>query len=153
MGKSTRYVSRRIEDPDGRWQEVTVHLGESPLLWLHGRGKLDDRQLRAGEAIRSDWERAGLSARVTMDWNPVPSERRRLASPRGMEPTLGQMAARRRFDGAIQAAGPGLCDIVWRVACAGEGLAVAENALGWPSRAGKLVLGFALDRIADFYRL
>ncbi|MGK2909387.1 MAG: DUF6456 domain-containing protein, partial [Sphingobium sp.] len=25
--------------------------------------------------------------------------------------------------------------------------------LGWPSRSGKLVLVFALDRIADFYRV
>jgi hypothetical protein len=29
----------------------------------------------------------------------------------------------------------------------------AETALGWPARAGKLVLGLALDRVADFYRL
>jgi hypothetical protein len=42
---------------------------------------------------------------------------------------------------------------LWRVVCACEGLAAAETALGWPSRAGKLVLGFGLDRVADFYRL
>jgi hypothetical protein len=29
----------------------------------------------------------------------------------------------------------------------------AETALGWPARAGKLVLGLALDRIADHYRI
>jgi hypothetical protein len=29
----------------------------------------------------------------------------------------------------------------------------AETALGWPARAGKLVLGMALDRVADYYRL
>lgn len=153
MAKSTAYVLRRIEGPDGRWQELALHLRESPLLWLHGRGKLSDRQLRAGEAIRSDWERAGLNARTTMNWSPVPSERRRIGAARGIDPTLGQMAARRRFDGAIQAAGPGLADILWRVACAGEGLAAAESALGWPSRAGKLVLVFALDRVAGYYRL
>ena len=63
------------------------------------------------------------------------------------------MAARERFDGAIRAAGPGLADILWRVACAGEGLAAAEKALCWPSRAGKLVLTLALDRVADWYRV
>ena len=29
----------------------------------------------------------------------------------------------------------------------------AETALGWPARAGKLVLRFALDRVADYYRI
>ncbi len=51
------------------------------------------------------------------------------------------------------AAGPGLSDILWRVVCACEGLSVAEKALGWPVRAGKLVLGMALDRLADHYGL
>jgi hypothetical protein len=39
------------------------------------------------------------------------------------------------------------------VVCAGEGLPIAERALGWPARAGRLVLGIALDRLADHYRL
>ena len=60
---------------------------------------------------------------------------------------------RRRFDDAIAAAGPGLSDILWRVVCAGEGMRDAESALGWPARAGKLVLTLALDRIADYYRI
>jgi hypothetical protein len=30
---------------------------------------------------------------------------------------------------------------------------VAECALGWPARAGRLVLTMALDRLADHYRL
>jgi hypothetical protein len=29
----------------------------------------------------------------------------------------------------------------------------AESALGWPARAGKLVLTFALDRVANYYRV
>jgi hypothetical protein len=39
------------------------------------------------------------------------------------------------------------------VVCAGEGLPVAERALDWPARSGKLVLRLALERVADFYRL
>ena len=50
-------------------------------------------------------------------------------------------------------AGPGLADILWRVVCSGEGMREAETALGWPARAGKLVLTFALDRVADYYRV
>jgi hypothetical protein len=70
-----------------------------------------------------------------------------------MDPTLVQIAAKRRFDAAVAAAGPGLADILWRVVCAGEGLSLAEKGLGWPARAGKLVLGLALDRVASHYGL
>ena len=63
------------------------------------------------------------------------------------------MAARARFGGAIEAAGKGLEDILWRVVCACEALPTAEKALEWPARSGKLVLRIALDRVADFYRI
>ena len=70
-----------------------------------------------------------------------------------MSPTEAQMAARERFHGAVAMAGSGLADVLWRVACAGKGIAAAEQALGWPVRSGKLVLSFALDRVAGFYRI
>jgi hypothetical protein len=71
------------------------------------------------------------------------------------EPDLtgAQIDAKRRFNEAIASAGPGLADILWRTVCAGEGMRDAETALGWPARAGKLVLTFALDRVAAYYRL
>jgi hypothetical protein len=53
----------------------------------------------------------------------------------------------------MQLLGPGLADIAWRVICSGDGMREAETALGWPARAGKLVLVMALDRLADHYRL
>jgi Domain of unknown function (DUF6456) len=46
-----------------------------------------------------------------------------------------------------------LADILWREVCADEGMRDAETALGWPARAGKLVLTLALDRVADYYRI
>src|SRR5690606_1530674 len=82
----------------------------------------------------------------------APSRGRR-PMPAAASPTLRQIGARDRLHGALAAAGPGLGDILWRVACACEGLAAAEQALGWPTRAGKRVLGFALDRVADYYRI
>ena len=63
------------------------------------------------------------------------------------------MRAKERFEAAVASAGPGLSDILWRVVCAGEGMRDAETALGWPVRAGKLVLTIALDRVADYYRM
>ena len=69
------------------------------------------------------------------------------------DPRGAQIDAKRRFDSPIAHAGPGLADILWRIVCAGEGMREAETALGWPARAGKLVLAFALDRVADYYRI
>lgn len=134
-------------------RSVTVNLAESPLTWLRARGYLDARQFEAGERLRADYETAALGPRVTMRWDAGPRTGGRRGPPETLDPTLAQIAARRRFDAAVAAPGPGLSDILWRVVCAGEGLAMAEKTLGWPSRAGKLVLTFALDRVADHYRL
>jgi hypothetical protein len=150
---SNRIVERLMEGPDGIACHVQVNLGESPLSWLHARGRLSDRHYCAGEALRRDWERAGLGPRVTMSWNPAPAHASRRGTAHGNDPGIMALSARERFDGAMQAAGRGLSDILWRVACAGEGLSAAERALEWPSRAGKLVLTLALDRVAEFYRI
>ena len=131
-------------------RSVTVNLAESPLTWLHARGYLCDRQFAAGERLRADWERAQLAPGVTMRWDPV---RIPGGGGTGLHPTERQVAAKARFDGAVAAAGPGLADVLWRVVCAGETLPYAERALTWPARSGKLVLRFALDRVADFYRI
>jgi hypothetical protein len=134
-------------------RSVTVNLAEAPLGWLRSRGHVSERQFAAGEQLRRDWERSGLPPRVTMSWDAAPPDRSRRgpAGPAGA--THVQLAARRRFDSAVKALGPGLGDIAWRVLCAGEGMREAESALGWPARAGKLVLTMALDRLADHYRL
>lgn len=147
------HVEQMIEDPQGRVQSVLVNLGESPLAWLHARGHLSERHYLAGDRLRADWEKAGLGARVTMRWDAAPRTGGRGSAGQAVDPTLTQVSARERFDGAIGAAGPGLADILWRVVCAGEGLVAAEKALGWPSRAGKLVLTLALDRVAGWYRV
>lgn len=132
---------------------VTVNLAESPLGWLKARGLVSDRQFDAGEQLRGDWERAQLPPSVTMRWSAAPSPRRRGTPAAALDPTTAQLAAKRRFEAAIADVGAGLDDILWRIVCAGEGMRDAERALGWPARAGRIVLGFALDRLADHYRL
>ena len=134
-------------------RSVTVNLAESPLGWLLSRGLVTQRQFDAGERLRSDWERAQLAPGVTMSWNAAPVGRRRGGASAAPDQTGAQIDAHRRFDEAVAAAGPGLSDILWRVVCAGEGMRDPESALGWPARAGKLVLTLALDRVADFYRI
>lgn len=142
-----------VAAPARRGRRVTVNLAESPLTWLFARGHVDARQREAGERLRADYETAALGPRVTMRWDASPRASGRRGPPEALDPTLAQIAAKRRFEEAVAAAGPGLSDVLWRVVCAGEGLVATEKALGWPSRAGKLVLGFALCRVADHYRL
>lgn len=134
-------------------RSVTVNAAESPLGWLFARGLLSRRQFDAGERLRADWERAQLSPRVTMAWDSAPVARGRGRSAPEPDLSGAQLDARRRFHDAVASAGPGLADILWRVVCAGEGMREAESALGWPARAGKLVLTLALDRIAGYYRI
>ena len=140
-----------IPQPSGarRGRTVTVNLAESPLGWLRARGHVDARQYEAGERLRADWETAQLAPRVTMRWDAAATPGGSGAP--GIDPTTAQLGAKRRFEAAVAAAGPGLSDMLWRVACAGEGLEAAERALGWPKRSGKLVLGLALDRVAAHY--
>ncbi len=133
-------------------RSVTVNLAESPLGWLFARGHVSRRQYDAGERLRIDWERSQLAPHVTMSWDAAPVARSRGGSAR-VELNGAQLDARQQFQAAVAEAGPGLADILWRVVCAGEGMRDAETALGWPARAGKLVLSLALDRIADHYRL
>lgn len=134
-------------------RSVTVNAAESPLGWLLARGHVTRRQYDAGERLRCDWERAQLAPRVTMSWDSGPVAHGRGGSPPERDLSGTQIDAKRRFDAAVASAGPGLADILWRVVCAGDGMRDAESALGWPARAGKLVLSLALDRIADFYRV
>lgn len=132
-------------------RSVTVNAAESPLGWLKARGHISARQFDAGEQLRGDWERAQLAPCVTMRWDAARTPRAP-GSPEGrLTPGEVQVAAKRRFDAALAQAGPGLGDVLWRIVCAGEGMREAEAALGWPARAGKLVLGLALDRLADHY--
>lgn len=132
----------------GGGRRVTVNRRESPLAWLAARQLVTARQNEAGERLQADYERAALGPAVTMRWDA-----RVDGGGEPGEPAAAQLAAKRRFDAAITAVGPGLSDVLWRVVCAGETLPDSERALGWPTRSGRLVLTLALDRLADHYRL
>ena len=150
------WVERGFEDgrvtaapPRKGGRRVTVNLAESPLGWLASRGLLDARQVEAGERLRADYERAQLAPSLTMRWDAAPAGR--YARAEALDPTSAQIAAKQRFDAAVVAVGPGLADMLWRVVCANEAVPVAERAMGWPARAGRVVLGLALDRLASHY--
>lgn len=144
--------TRRIVE-GGRALVMEANLAESPLGWLMRRGMISEAQFEAGERLRQDFMTAQLNPRVTMRWDGEPVARGRKGPGEALTPSEAQVAAKRRFMAAVEAAGSGLSDMLWRVVCAGEGLETAERAMGWPARAGKVVLGLALDRIAAFYGL
>jgi hypothetical protein len=123
---------------------------ESPISWLFSRGYLTRRQFAAGEALRRDYELAQLDRMATMSWSPIgPSK----GGGSGLNYSEAQIAAKSRFDGALDMAGRDMRDICWRIICAGEALPNAEKDMGWPARSGKLVLRLALDRVADYYKI
>lgn len=165
MRRDNRLLAERDLDPARRKgragcvrrgmpaRSVTVNLAESPLGWLFARGHLSQRQFDAGERLRFDYERGSLSQRVTMAWDAAPVARGRGGAGTAPDLSGSQIDAKARFHAALDRAGPGLADILWRIVCAGEGMRDAEAALGWPARAGKVVLTLALDRVADHYRI
>ena len=137
--------------PSGR--TFVVNVAESPLSWLRARNLVDARQFEAGERLRADYEMASLGPSVTMRWDATPMAKGRRGAPGGMDPTMAQIEAKRRFERAIADVGRGLSDILWRIVCAGESLPMAEKAMGWPTRSGRVVLTLALDRLGDAYGL
>ncbi len=150
-----RLMTTRRLRPDEASDRVLVaaNLAESPLAWLVRRRLVTARQFAASERLRADFMRAGHNPSVTMRWDAAPAGRQARGAPPPNDPTTARIVARQRFDAAIEAAGPGLSDILWRVVCMGDGLETAERALKWPARAAKLVLCLALDRVAGYYRV
>jgi hypothetical protein len=125
--KRNRLLAERPLPQDGRERggksggriparSVTVNLAESPLGWLKARGMVTERQFEAGERLRMDWERAQMEPSVTMRWDAPPTGRVARGAPDISDPTTAQISAKRRFEAAVEAVGPGLSEIMWRVA-------------------------------------
>ncbi|MEO0412942.1 MAG: DUF6456 domain-containing protein [Pseudomonadota bacterium] len=151
--------TRETREIDGAKQAVTVNKAESPLWWLRarrdksGQPLITDLQFAAGEQLRQDWEMAQLGPRVCMSWSDAPPERGRRGAPSQPDLPPGALRAKERVAAAMEQCGAGLSDILIRVCCRQEGLSEAETALRWPRRSAKLILGFGLERLVDFYGL
>lgn len=133
---------------------------ESPLSRLamaknaNGSPCFDAEQLRAGERLRQDHERAHLAPRVTANYAPAEArgDRHFQMSDNAIENlTEGTLAARERLHHALSAVGPELSGILMQVCCMISGLEEAERQLQLPRRSGKAVLNLALTRLARHY--
>lgn len=148
---------RTVAEPDGRLSRRAANLGESPIAWLArrrdncGRPLLSPAEAAAGERLRTDAEAASLGPSLTMRWDGVPG----YGSGRGASFTPGERAlrARARVRAALDAAGPGLAEILERICIHGSALDAAERGLGLPRRSGKTVLKLGLQRLAEHYRI
>jgi hypothetical protein len=138
---------------DGAPLYAEVNVAESPLSWLRSRAGgeyLSAAEFEAGERLRSDFTRARMTARVTVDWDrPFGS-----GGGNGVEDaSMAALAARDRVAHALTSVGPGLSDVLISVCCFLQGLEDSEKRLQWPRRSAKLVLKFALQRLAAHYGL
>jgi GGDEF domain-containing protein len=143
-------VRRVVIDAQGVEHDVVVNEAESPLTRLKTRKLIDATQCEAGERLRRDFTLAQLSPRLGVDLTaPVVLGKR--GAQRGDTLTETVLAAKQRFSLAMRAMGPGLSDLLFDVCCHLIGLEDAERSFGWPSRAGRVVLVIALDRLAQHY--
>lgn len=133
-----------------------VNEAESPLAWLARRKAPDGRpfilpsQLAAGERLRSDFTRAGLTPRVTANWlAPIAQGRRGGDSAASFTDSV--IAAKERLARTLDAVGPEFAGLLLDVCCFLKGLEMIERERRWPPRAARIVLSLALDRLVRHY--
>lgn len=140
---------RPLAQADGRLTSRRANLGESPILWLARRGFLTPPQVAAGERLRADAETALAGPSLTMRWDALP--RSGAGTSARVEPTDRALAAARRVEAALAAAGPRLRPMLDRICIRGSSLRLAEDGLGLRRRAGRTILGQGLDALARHY--
>ncbi len=149
-------VRAEIATPAGR-VVLSRNLDHSPLAHLARlRGKdgctfLSETAVEAGEALLADFTRAQMQPRVTASWEPRMSDRVKGAPGGQAEVKVSALAARERFNRAVEAMGPELSGVVLDVCCFHKGLEVVERERQWPARSAKLLLRAALMVLARHY--
>jgi hypothetical protein len=135
-----------------------VNEAESPLAWLarrkgpDGKAFITPLQLAAGERLRADFTRAGLTPRVTANWIAPIAQGRRSGDGGGAAAFTDQViAAKDRLARTLDAVGPEFAGLLLDVCCFLKGLEAVERERRWPPRAARIVLMLALDRLARQY--
>jgi hypothetical protein len=154
-----RFFAERVVMDGGSERRLRFNLAESPLSVLgrkrdkDGTAYLAPELIDAGERLREDFELAQMGPRVAQNWERFLTAGGSRGVTQGRGPAEGPADARVRVAKAMEALGPGLSDVVFRVCCFLEGLETAEKRLGWSARSGKVVLKIALERLAAHYRI
>jgi hypothetical protein len=148
-----RETVEAVVETDAGAQRVRIDAEESPLDWLRrrkgrdGQPLIDEASHQAGERLRTDIMLAGLLPGVTARWD---------ATPRGgpvssSDATDRMVAARQRIRHAFEAVGADFADLLTDLCGFLKGLEVIERERQWPPRSAKVVVRFALARLAEHY--
>jgi hypothetical protein len=133
------------------------HEAATPLLWLYSRkdrsGKrgISDVEFAAGERLRAELTFAGLSPRVTMDWQGLGVIDG--SASFGLNPTEATIAARQRVRQALLAVGSECAGVLTDLCGFLKGLEQIEQERNWPRRSAKIVVQMALAALARHYGL
>ena len=142
---------------DGLSATVARNLKESPLGSLvrmkgrDGRAFIADDQIRAGERIGSDFQRAQLRPRISANWEASVASSGTRAANGAADLSDSALAARQRVERALKAIGPELSGIVLDVCCFEKGLERVERERQWPARSAKLMLKTGLAALSRHY--
>jgi len=137
-------------------------MAENPLQRLlgsqaqAGETRFDAEHMKAADRLRLDYERAHLTARLTMNYDPAQTAggRHWKMSDNGIARLSdGAIAARQRLHLALDAVGPELSGLLLQVCCLISGLEEAERRLALPGRSARAILLLALTRLARHYGL
>lgn len=149
---------KQLRDPDtGQPRRMRYNISESPVASLARRKNKDGTPflstelVDAAERLREDFELAQMGPRVAQNWDNFLTGVDRGAFNPAAGGGNGPGGARDRVAAALKDLGPGLGDVVLRVACFLEGMEAAEKRMGWSARSGKIVLRIALQRLRRHY--
>lgn len=117
--------------------------GEAPFLLAH--------QVAAGERVRRLVERARLSPRLTMSYDPARAGGG--AAMGAADISDSAVDARRKLDDIARLLPPDCRGVVFDVCGLLKGLQVVETERGWPRRSAKMVLRIGLEQLATHWGL
>lgn len=147
----------RVRHRDDTVDATHMDESESPLAWLarrqdkEGKPLIDSAQFAAGERLRADFTRAGLTPRVTANWIAPVAQGRRGGSDGTAAFSDAVIAAKERMRRALESVGPEFSGLLLDVCCFLKGMEIVERERRWPPRTAKVVLGLALNRLARHY--
>jgi hypothetical protein len=150
-------VTTSLTESEGT-REIAINANESPLAQLYRRKSprtepfLTDAEFRAGERLRSDYQRACIMPRLGANWEASVAGRRRSSPGSAMtDLTDAVLAARQRVERAVCGVGPELAGVLIDVCCFLKGMETVEAERRWPARSAKLMLKAALGALSRHY--